>query len=87
MVVAYTTSRRYYRPLRRSKCDTPYPKQWEYAFTRATEYNPNDPEQQSAPEEFELSPSELDEDQSQRHVLILSNSTGTRERAGSADSP
>jgi len=66
--VAYFSYRRYYRPLKHSKCDEPYPSRFEYALTGGLGRGA-DVEQVQA-EDFTLE--ELTEDEAESHPLTQS---------------
>ncbi len=85
MAVAYTTYRRYYRPLRHPKCDTPYPSPADYALTNASKTRPRDLEQ--AAEEFELSVSDASEDESHSYLLTGSGQADLRQHTGAPEPP
>ena len=85
MAVAYTTYRRYYRPLRHPKCDTPYPSQADYAAAMASKARPRDLE--AAAEEFELSVSDASDDESRSYLLSGSGPAESRPQPSTAQPP
>jgi diacylglycerol diphosphate phosphatase / phosphatidate phosphatase len=87
MAVAYTTYRRYYRPLRHRKCDTPYPSRADYAMATLAKARPRDLEQQFVPEEFEMSASDHSDDESHSYLLTEPGPAGEREHSESAEPP
>ena len=87
MVVAFTTYRRYYRPLIHQNCDTPYPNRADYAVAISATARPRDLEQQLEPEEFELSASDPEEDESRSYLLTKPGPDGERGHNASAEPP
>ncbi|OCT53548.1 Diacylglycerol pyrophosphate phosphatase 1 [Cladophialophora carrionii] len=85
MAVAYTTYRRYYRPLRHLKCDTPYPSRAGYTSKKAPNIRSRDLEE--AAEQFELSVSDMSEDEPHSYLLTGSGQADPRQHAGTAEPP
>ncbi|KAJ9607174.1 hypothetical protein H2200_008246 [Cladophialophora chaetospira] len=85
MAVAYTTYRRYFRPLRHPKCDTPYPSPADYASMKASRARPGDLEQ--AAEEFELSASDVSDDEAHSYLLTGAGQADAGQHAGRSEPP
>jgi diacylglycerol diphosphate phosphatase/phosphatidate phosphatase len=85
MAVAYTTYRRYFRPLRHPKCDAPYPSRADYASRKASKARSRDLEE--AAEQFELSVSDMSEDEPHSYLLTGSEQADSRQHAATAEPP
>lgn len=87
IIIAYTTYRRYYRPLAHPKCDIPYPVEVEHATSKRAKARAIDLEQQEAAEEFELSVSDASDDESRSYLLTHSGPSDPREHTATAEPP
>jgi len=87
LIVAYTTYRRYYRPLTHPKCDIPYSAEAERAILKRAKAKTRDLEQQEDAGEFELSASDASDDESNSYLLTHSGPSDTREHTGTAAPP
>lgn len=87
IIVAYTTYRRYYRPLTHPKCDIPYSAEAEHATSKRVRAKARDLEQQEDAEEFELSVSDASDDESHSYLLTHSGPSDPREHTGTTAPP